>query len=213
MDYLSSFLSTTYNAVNNVRYSGIASVQNNVMIFNNSLDRDIDGLTFPYNIHTVELGANFSQRLYYFRFPDKLNTVKIYSNGVDLDRIIFPSSLNTIKFTGSFNKKLDNIIFSGTIQNMCLGFSFNQPLDTVRLPYKLHTLQIGYDFNQKFDSVKFPDTFHTLDMRYANPKYISNVFIPSMVKKVVVPMDYKGDIKLHDSCILTKGMYHNDPLQ
>lgn len=91
-------------------------------------------------------------------------------------------------FNFNYNEPLDDIIFPSTIQSIKFGDYFNQPIENVNWPLSLESIEFGKEFNQPIDKVKWPPSIQNISIGYnfqsSFNKSIENVIWPESIKQI-----------------------------
>jgi hypothetical protein len=119
-------------------------------------------------------------------WPVSLQTLKFgYNFNVDITDIKWPPAIAHIYFGGGFNQNIDNVKWSDTMLSLTFTGEFNQNIDNVKWPNNLLSLAfVDLHADQdmfSIDDVKWPPNLHTFiyDM-YA--KSIDNILFPDSLQ-------------------------------
>ena len=74
----------------------------------------------------------------------------------DVETIMLPQDLQSIRFGDDFNELLDNVTLPEALYSISFGREFNQSMEHVRLPSGVEIITFGRDFNQSMESVTLP---------------------------------------------------------
>eukprot|EP00435_Cladocopium_sp_Y103_P033451 s1232_g8.t1 len=96
-----------------------------------------------------------------------------------------PRGLRKLTLSHEFDRKLERVILPSTLETLTFGARFNQSLD-ISLPTGLHSLTFGKDFNQTLEHVTFPCGLRSLTFGRSFNCRLQNVILPSSLQTLTL---------------------------
>jgi hypothetical protein len=136
----------------------------------------------PPCLYALRFGL-FNQNIDNVMFPVTLQRLKFGWNfNQKVDNAKFPSGLKQLKFNTLFDQNIDNVKFPSNLQHLIFGVCFNRCIDNVKFPSSLQKLIFGAQFDQNIDNVMFPVGLKRLEFGWSFNQNIDNVKFPTCLQ-------------------------------
>lgn len=112
----------------------------------------------------------------YFSADDSFNEA--------LDRIVWPPTLETLKFGSDLNQSLAGITWPSSLTKMAFGYSFTQSITAASWPNNLQHLSFTGSFNQPVADVVWPKSLTHLSLSSAFNQPISGRVFPESLEQL-----------------------------
>lgn len=181
---------------------------------------DIENVTWPQNLLSLEFGKKFNQSLSAFKWPKTLKSLVFGRNfnhtlsetelpdcleelvlGAFFEQpivdVVWPKSLKILRFGRNFDGALSGTHLPDCLEKLVFGKHFNQPIVDVSWPRSLKTLifQSGkFDgFNQSLTQVEFPNSLEDLELGNSFSSEVAGVKW-SGLKRLVTGTEFDSSI-------------------
>ena len=99
-----------------------------------------------------------------------------------LERVILPSSLQSLAFGDRFNQSLERVTLPSSLQSLSFGLELNQSLERVSWPSSLQSLIFCFSFDQSLEQVTLSSSIQSLSFFFLFNQSLERVSLPSSLQ-------------------------------